>query len=200
MKSNDEKIAALKLFNEKTQKLQSSSFVRDLQSPEAGVKIQVRRAADDSFTTSSKRTGPSEESIDSFVLTFRFFIQDNEDSSLRNIAKIYHETDFEDDLPGRFDSTRDAINDLLDSPNQFNITYNQNTPTNREVMEVFIYGGLAHANPKKYQQFNAWMSNQNIEKLFTACFSLILGNILNAISFIANLNKEAIEQLNDMKS
>ncbi len=199
MTNFDEQIAAIKLFNEKALKLQNSSFVRDLQLPNAGVKIKGERQDDGNFAISSERKGPSDESIEAFVLTFRFFIQDNEESSLRNIASIYHGTDFENDLTGRFDSARNAINHLLASPNPLNITYNETVPTNRQVMEVFIYGGLAHANPEKYALYKEWMSFPPVARMLETCFTLVLGQILNAISFIANVNEEAIQQLKNRK-
>lgn len=192
-------MTAILLFNEKAQKLQSSSFVRDLQSPNAGIQIKGIRLDDGSFLINSKRQGPSAESIEAFVLTFRFFIQDNESSSLRNIASIYQEIDFENDLKGRFESARNAINQLLASPNDLNFSYNNRIPTNRQIMEVFVYGGLAHADPKKSATFKEWMAIPIAAKLFEACFTLILGNILNAIAFISKVNEEAIEQLKFQK-
>jgi hypothetical protein len=38
-----------------------------------------------------QRTGPHDESVDAFLLTFRFFIQDNESSSFRNMAQLYEQ-------------------------------------------------------------------------------------------------------------
>lgn len=200
MKTIDDHIAALLLFNEKALKLQNSSFVRDLQLPDAGFQIKGKRLIDGSFSVSSERMGPSDESIEAFVLTFRFFIQDNEKASLSNISSIYHNIAFENDLSGRFDSARDAINQLLEAPNRLNITYNETTPTNRQVMETFIYGGLAHANPSKYVTYKEWMYLPVVAKMFEVCFALILGDILNAISFLVKVNEQAIKQLRSQTS
>ncbi len=189
-------IASLELFNEKANKLLNSSFVQALLSPDSGVTISGRKKNDDSFAVRTEVFGPSQESIDAFVLTFRFFIQDNESTALRNIANIYENASIDQEFLERFYSARVATNQLLDSPNMFNITYNDITPTNRDVMETFIYGGLVHANPEKYKQFKEWMGFPPASGLFQACFTSVLGHVLSAIGFIANLNREVLFVIN----
>jgi hypothetical protein len=201
MPTLDESITALELFNEKAQKLMNSSFVQALQSPDAVVKISGKRLEDGQFSVMSERGGPKGESIDAFILNFRFFIQNNEASSLKNVAAVYHAGDFENDLAGRFDSARNAINELLDKPNLMNLGFDDIVPNNRRVMEVFIYGSLAHGNDKeKAAAFKEWMAFPPMAIMSEACFHLILGNILNGIAFIARLNLEALAQLSDRRS
>jgi hypothetical protein len=159
------------------------------------VTISGQRKNDGSFELTSERRGPSQEAIDAFVLTFRFFIQDNERSSFRNIAAVYDTSNIENELKDRFESAREAVNKLLDSPNVLNINYNGVILVNREIMEVFIYGGLAHANNEKYKRYKEWMSFPPSAVLLQACFTIVLGGILQAIVYISNINRQAIEEL-----
>jgi hypothetical protein len=191
----DNHMEALKLFNEKADKLLKSAFVEALASGQTEATISGHRQENGSFEISSKLRGPSPEAVEAFVLTFRFFIQDNETTSLRNIATIYEEIGDDDGFLSRFNSARNAINQFLDSPNYVNVTFHNQTPTNRDVMETFIYGGLAHANPEKHQWFKAWMGFPLANVLFSLCFSSVLGQVLRAISFIQNLNEELIPKL-----
>jgi len=188
-------IAALQLFNEKAEKLMQLSFIKALGAPNTGVTISGKRKDDGTWEGKSERRGPSLEAIEAFVLTFRFFIQDNERSSLRNVAAVYDAATIDQELPERFKSGRDGVNKLLDSPNLLNISYNDVRLTNREIMDVFIYGGLGHANLEKEKRFKEWMAFPPTAALFEACFALILGHVLNAITFIAGVNREAIEEL-----
>ena len=185
-------IEALELFNEKAGKLLNSAFVGALASGKTGATISGRRQENGLFEISPELRGPSSEAVDAFILTFRFFVQDNETTSLRNIAKIYIEIGDDDEFLSRFNSARDSINQFLDLPNLMNITFNNSTPTNRDVMETFIYGGLAHANPKKCQVYMAWMGFPPASVLFHLCFNDVLGQVLRAISFVKNLNEELI--------
>jgi len=192
-------IASLELFNEKASILLGSSFINALLSPDSGVKLSGRTENDNSFLLRTEVTGPSKESIDAFVLTFRFFIQDNEPISFRNIAKIYENAYINGEFLERFNSARVATNKLLDSPNMFNITFHDSKPTNRDVMETFIYGGLAHANPEKNQLYNEWMGFPPTRGLFQTCFNSVLGHVLRAIRFISILNREVIQKLTSTK-
>ena len=185
-------IEALELFNEKADKLLNSAFVEALASGKTEATINGRRQENGSFEISPELRGPSPEAVDAFILTFRFFIQDNETSSLRNIATIYDDIGDDDEFLSRFNSARNSINQFLDSPNLMNITFNNSTPTNRDVMVTFIYGGLAHENRKKSQLYKAWTAFPPASVLFHLCFNDVLGEVLRAISFIRNLNEELL--------
>ena len=188
-------IAALQLFSEKAHELMGLSFVKAVTDPNAGVTISGQAQEDGSFELRSTVRGPSKEAINAFVLTFRFFIQDNETISLRNKAALYDALNVDPQLKEWFKSARDVINSMLDSPNFMNLNYNGITPTNREVMEVFVYGGLAHANPHKYQRFKEWMSFPPSAALMQNCFNMILGHVLHAIVYISQVNEKALQQL-----
>jgi hypothetical protein len=81
-------IEALQLFNEKADKLLNSAFVRALASGKTEATISGHRQDNGSFEISSELRGPPPEAVEAFVLTFRFFVQDNETTSLRNIATM----------------------------------------------------------------------------------------------------------------
>jgi hypothetical protein len=196
----DEKIAALRLFNEKVRELLESSFVKAVSSPNAGFSISWERHKDGNFKMSSTVRGPSVEAVKAFVLTFRFFIQDNESISLRNIAALYDSSNIDTQQRAYFQSARDQVNQLLDSPNFFNLNYNGVTPTNRQVMDVFVYGGLAHANPEKYNLYKEWMSFSPSGVILQACFNAILGHILHALAYIEQVNETTLQQLTNGKS
>jgi len=195
MKKSQDQVSALRLFTEKANRLFQLSFVKSISDPKTGLKLSGERLKDGTFAVKSERHGPSREAIDAFVLTFRFFIQDNEISSFKNIASIYESLPVDPEFNKRFLSARDSVNQLLDSPNLLNIVFDEVKPTNREVLDVFIYGGLAHANPKKSHVYKEWMSFSPSAIIFEACFVSILSHVLRAIDFIAKLNEEVLKEL-----
>ena len=195
-----DQITALKLYNEKVEELLKGSFVKAVTSPNAGFSLAGERQEDGSFSMRSAVRGPSKEAIKAFVLTFRFFIQDNDKISLRNIASLYKASNIDAEQKRNFKSARDAINNMLDLPNFINLNYNGITPTNREIMDVFIYGGLAHANSEKYKRYKEWMSFPPAAAMLQTCFNMILGHILHALAYIEQVNVTTIQQLTKQKS
>lgn len=191
----NKQLAALRLFNEKTAELMELSFVQSLADPEAGFAIGIQRQEDGRYEVTSSVNGPTTEAVKAFVLTYRFFIQDNETTSFRNIARLYATADIDTELKDRFLSARSAINEMLDSPINLDFTYNGKRPTNRILMDVFIYGGLAHANPQKYETYKEWMGHPISNAIFRSSFTIVLGHVLNAIVYIARVNLMAIEQI-----
>jgi len=193
-------LEALRLFNEKALKLRQSSFVHALVAAPPSLKLRGEKQKDGSLSLSAEARGPSQESIDAFVITFRFFVQDNEVTSLRNMARLYKSASLPQELRDRFESARAAVNELLNGPNLVNISHNGETPTNRKVLNVFVYGGLAHANPEAYKTYKEWISFPPSAVFFQTCFTSIMAYVLEAIDFIAKLNEETIVHLSSGQS
>jgi hypothetical protein len=196
----EDQISALRLFNEKVRELLDLSFVKAVTDPNAGFSLSGERQEDGSFKMHSSVRGPSVEAVKAFVLTFRFFIQDNETTSLHNIASLYDSINIDPQQRAYFQSARNEVNNMLDAPNLLNLNYNGVTPTNRQVMDVFVYGGLAHANPEKYKTYRDWMSFPPVAAMLQACFNAILGHILHALAYIEQVNETTLKQLNNAKS
>lgn len=187
----NENFQTLRFFNEKADILQRCSFTTLVFTQETGVRIFARLGE----PATVERHGPDEESISAFVLTYRFFIQNNERISFSNLAKLYHELPISEEKKGTFDDIRTSINNFLDSNTMFNI--NNSIITRRQLMDVFIYGGLAHANLEKKRIFDSWMRNYSfLNSLLVNEFVAILGNIMHAIEAIKNLNLEVLTELN----
>lgn len=75
----------LRLFNEKAERLFSSRFWKTFIREGTGISMRFFR----NHTITVTRRGPDQDEIESFILTLRFFIQDNEISSFRNLAMAY---------------------------------------------------------------------------------------------------------------
>ncbi len=183
-----EKIEALKLFIEKADKLKNSNFV---------TRIVKRSGVDLSFNTGQKtvvrRRGPDDENIDAFILTFRFFIQDNEPISLRNIKDVFHSDLATEEEKNNFDEARSNLNTYLEGNTMFNIN---GMIRRRELMEVFIFGGLSHANSIKKEKYDRWMGSDILAPFVQNEFAVIIFEALNIIVFIQNLCEMVLERAN----
>jgi len=189
---NKDPLDALKLFNEKAEKLKKCSFTRLVFKEKSGITFSAKIGE----PVKLERRGPNEEAIDAFVLTFRFFIQDNEKSSFRNISKVYDKLPISQQEKDLFMYARKKLNDLLDSGSILKID-NKTLVTKRHILYVFIYGGLSHANERKKKIFDYWASDSILGPLLQNEFVFILATLMNFIMYIQNLNEEVIKELGE---
>ncbi len=183
---------ALELFNEKAEKLEKLSFTKTIFEGKSGIHISGKVGE----PLSVIRFGPDEEATSAFVLTFRFFIQDNERSSFNNIEKIYNYLDIDKEEKEIFRSIRKNLNDFLNSESTgLQIEVDGKKLSNRHILDVFVYGGLAHANKKKKQEYDSWMRNPVLSQLIENEFISILGVVMKYIISTKNLNEKVIKEI-----
>lgn len=185
-------IRALWLFNKKAERLLKSrfaDFVREKKQFRVVYDIKKEKPI------VILKELPDKHAIDEFVLTFRFFIQDNEDSSFRMMAKLYENLPISKELKTQFVELRENLNDYLDSEPSIKFKINDQIPTCRTIMNVFIYGKLAHADKKLGKIFDEWASNRVMFPLLEFEFNTIINNIFRIIQFTQGINDKAIEEL-----
>ena len=141
----------------------------------------------------AQRQGPSDEEIDAFVLTIRFFVQDNESISFSKMGELYGQLPISADLNQKFDYARSETNADLDKATPFNV--DGFVITFRYVFEVFLWGGLAHANAKKKVVYDSWAQNAILFPLLQNEFIRALAMILNMVFYTRALNKAALGEM-----
>jgi len=188
-----EDLKALELFNQKAEVLKNSRFMKFLL--EKGSGLTMSQQEDLSFEIEPK--WPDWDAINAFVLTFRFFIQDNEKSSFRNMAETYDGLPISQEKKELFKDARRQLNQLLDSPCP--IVINGQAPTYDQIMRIIIYGQLAHRDEKKKATYDQWMSHPLLDPLLTNEFISILGHAMSIIAYVQKLNEEVIEELSQKK-
>lgn len=185
-------IETLNLFNEKTDELINSEFVRHMQN--VGLKVTLKIS-----TTQEPvviHTLPNHEIIKAFVLTIRFFIQNNECSSIKNLAELYKEMPLSDGLKKDFTWARNELNEEFKKKPFLQL--NGEELTHRRIFDTFIYGGLAHANKEKKEEYDKWMNDKIIAPLLMSEFYNFLLYFLNCIAYIKKINVKAMEEINSL--
>ena len=192
--ATSEEIESLRLFNEKAEKLLNSRYAKYLKAKQKlSVTFTFRRGQE----PTAERELPDQDAIDAFVLTFRFFIQKREVSSFRHLAKVYERLPISPEQKKNFVDWRKALNDYLDR--KVNCTIHGFTPTTRQLMNTFIYGGLAHADPKLKVLYDKWKADMFVFPILETHFCGILERVLKAIVNVAEINKRTIEKLKQTK-
>lgn len=188
-------LAPLKLFNEKAEKLLNTRFVKYLQETR---KLSVGFTFIRGQEPITERNLPDQDAIDAFVLTFRFFIQKKEASSFRNLAKVYKTLPISVKLKNSFFNWRNGLNDYLNK--KINCTVDGLTPTKRELINTFIYGGLAHADTKLKPLYHKWKADMYVYPILETHFCSILETVLRVIENVAEINKKAIAEIEETKT
>ncbi|TAK63180.1 hypothetical protein [Methylobacter sp.] len=182
-------LPALELFIDKTSKLENSGFVNKIRQ-EFTLDINIDLSRTDVLEVRSIR--PNQENIDAFILTFRFFIQDNEAISIRKLQKFFDSNFVTNEEKTKFNAIRKSLNDFL-SENS-NLIFKEENISNSLLMDTFIYGGLSHATKGKKEKFDLWMSRDDAQEFFWHKFSIIIFTVLQAIQSIRDMLLIVIER------
>lgn len=178
----------VEIFVESVDELLGSDF-----SQEIGKSITVGFLAgpDGNITTSVQ--GPRRDAIKAFLLTLRFFCQDNEATSLRNMADRLKGLSVDQKLKDAFLESRKNFNAFLDSALSSPVE-GVGADTKRELFKAFLYGVFAHANPRHRKKVKGWEGKLYFADL-EAQFAVILASFLAALSAMANACREMLKQM-----
>lgn len=193
-------LRALRLFNEKADKLKELSFTEWVTSNPTRFSLEFKGGGG----LMGKRSGPDAESIDAFLLTLRFFVQNNEPSSFCNMAGTYEELGrgslVSAPIVNAFIETRTTMNQWLDQALPVGFIGRQKADdkgfTRREVFEVILYGALAHATQSKKAQYEEWQQKYPyLLPYFEYTFANVLKEFLRVIDHMQHLNDRALAEL-----
>ena len=191
-------IDTLLLFNEKADKLEKSSFIKNYL--DTSIVTSWKRGQS---VIEAKRYGPDDEAIEAFVLTIRFFIRNNDNMSLSIITNLYADLPIDIELIESVKEAHTKINTFLDTISNFKVVRNEtkssqkyiDTYTYREILDIIIWGGLAHADIEKKKVYGHWKNIPVFIARAEVVFIHALKTLLDAILLIRNINNEALKQL-----
>ena len=181
-----ETIADLKLFNEKAAVLLGSSFADAMLRNESAFMFSWKAGE----SCEAVLVGAEGESVDAAFLTLRMFLQDNDRISIRNIAKFYSQEQELIAYRWEFNSLRARINAFLDRGNGVNF-FGKNY-TNREVIELLLYGSKGHTNRTKEAVLRSLLKAPIVAQLFLNQVNIAAALLIKGIAAIAEINNKAL--------
>ena len=168
------------LFVESAYKLETSPFWKWATS-RRGASDMERIIAGDWLA----HDGLSPETLDSFCLTLRLLIQDQDGFSIRKINSLANTWN------DRGSSYRDGIHQAVESlhcklceRSLVQFPGRQET-TNGDVFDIIFYGGIAHANPGKRDQFRELTKSGLFSFFLFQSFLGVLFHYRNCIQTVA---------------
>lgn len=190
----------LRLFNEKLAKLERTGFAKRYKEtvPEVVAKFDdvVFEPGEDGLFSIAGRIESwvpefNQDEIDAFVLTFRMLTQRNDQISLPALAKIYEKEWMPGEARSAFTDAHKQLNVYLDSA--ATIQLGESRIAIRTILEVTIYGGLAHTNKEKERAFRAWMQEPGTAGFFWVEFIAALKEMMRYFAYFKSLNEAVLE-------
>ena len=185
----DPLVDRLQLFNRKVDKLASFSLYEHVTSKATTAHVHWER--DKGWEAVFE--GPGVEALDATVLTLRQFMQDNDPVSLANMRRAYEDPRMPPDIREAFCDTTAKLNAFLDRDTNVAVEASRKL-THRDVLNIFVYGGLAHSNPRYRAMFESLASTPFMAVL-QVDFVNAVGTFVTALRYMANANKQALEAL-----
>lgn len=186
----DETKKLLELIVEKAEKLRGFGFEDHVR--KVGLDFYVERQADDSWQI--ELGFPDEEKRDAFILTFRFFHQVNEPISFHQILLMADDPGLSDHWKEEAARLQGVYFDYLDGHSEYTVNLFEGRPTRGVMLDLGLYGGLAHANnPTKVEQFREWTRDDIRSGLFQQEFARILLRVLQLIYEIAGVSRQELQ-------
>jgi hypothetical protein len=134
----------------------------------------------------------SQDEIDAFVLSYRVFTQRNDRLSIPSLAKI-HEKDWMSENPREcFEDARRQLNEYLDG--YATVEFPGSRILVRTLVDVIIYGGLAHSNQQKAEIFESW-ENSGFMGFIWADFMAYAREAVDTLKYIRGLNQGLMDHL-----
>ena len=184
----DDQIRILERFNEKADRLGQRGFAEE--SRGGGAIVEWRKG----LGWVGFHVGPSEKTVDATVLTLRFFMLCNESTSLSNMAKLHSNLNIESQVAAQFLKVRDQLNSYLDSPSNLSIS-EEGPMTHRQILDLFLYGDLAHANNSTTVANYRSISQTAFFPLFQDDFTTTVQLFMSALTEMQEINCLALDQL-----
>jgi len=190
--SSSRYVQKLKSFNEKVNEIKETNFVRWFKRNKLSFTFPVF-----GFKHKSTRKFPTVESVRSFILLFRFFIQDNETISIRNIANVYDTASLSTQTKSSFYFYRNHLSTFLNSVPGIRVVGERRLGklNNWEILKIFIYGKLAHRSKAQYKRYQVIENDRHLCDMYWFNFFSALSACLHYIVKISEVNKDAIREL-----
>jgi hypothetical protein len=179
-------IADLKLFLEKSDVLLASRFADAMIRTSSGFMLEWHAGRG----CEAILVGAEGESVDAAFLTLRMFLQNNDRLSIGNIAKIYSGEPELSSFQSEFEELRQSINGFLDQRN--GIDFFGKHYTNREAIELLMYGTKGHTNREKEAEVKALLEIPIVAPMFLNQVNSAAAVLIRGIEELAKINKKAL--------
>jgi hypothetical protein len=138
---------------------------------------------------------PDAKERDAFLLTFRLFYQENEPISFPNLPKLLNDPSLSGSFRNQIEAIRQGYFDYISGYSNYTVKLFEGHPTRKQMIDVGLYGGLAHTNrPERIEQYHIWARDDIRASLFEQEFAAFLVRILGFIYQLSDACKGELER------
>ena len=127
-----------------------------------------------------------QDAVEAFVLTYRLLTQDNDRYSVRNLARLYAKDWMEPEGQERLAEARVGIANYLTQ--QVHFDFGERPENVGVLMDVVVYGGLAHSNGGKERRLRVWNKTGPGANMVWVEFMAALIGLMSYLLYIRDLN------------
>lgn len=126
------------------------------------------------------------EEIDAFVLTYRILTQRNDRYSIHELDKLYSSSWVESEGRNAFQQARARIKDIFES--HTTMDFGDGPVPLQTLLDVVVYGALAHNTPSKERQYKTWTENPTMAAGVWIEFMAALLAVMKILRHIQDVN------------
>ena len=178
-----------KRFNRKAESLNRRQYLQEIRTKQGLTGISTAPGVG----ITMEYDFPDEEHLFAFLFVLRQFDSHGDHISLRRIAALHQRLPTAPDLRRRARALSRDLDAYLKKPTKLILGDHQ--PTRREVFNVLLYGGYAHANDYHEPKFLQWTETEYVRVLTLDEFGEIALGYTQAVFFMRGLNIEALAEL-----
>lgn len=134
-----------------------------------------------------ERFGADEFATDAYALTLRFFLNGRDGISIKQVGDLYQLLPLEDEEKCRLSEAFRQFEESLQE--KIGIKVIDTELTRWMVVEVLLYGDLAHANDDKRPVFEDWRDPPQLYAMIQAEFEVAVAHISNFIFQLRGFNE-----------
>ena len=191
-------LETLSRFNRRVDRIEQSGFWKRYANEEPHVISRMQDmttvlTSDTSFAMTGRihsiLKNFSQDEIGAFILDYRQFTQNNDPISIGNLSKIYSNDWVPPGAREAFEDARAKLNARLQAPTT--IMFGERTLLLSTLVDVVVYGGLAHANPEKAATFEDWEKSGVMGFIWAEFFAHLRG-LVATLQYFRMLNSQIL--------
>ncbi|HOW85045.1 MAG TPA: hypothetical protein P5119_06775 [Candidatus Aminicenantes bacterium] len=180
--SPEDSIELLKLFVERVEKLDGSSYIKTIR--ENHLKLSIKASFVDR-TIRFTNSAPNSEYLDAFLFTLRLFMQKKDSISIVKTADMIEALNVSQEAKDRFFRQQNFLDKFLEEPSM--IMIDGRAINNNELLETILYGYRGHLKISQplYKQYKEWAANPIATNIVGFAFNNVLVTYFEALCVMA---------------
>lgn len=189
--TQDEAVAALRLFNERFDEVLQCGFTQWVTENKIRFSVSGHESGELGVTVDV----PDLDKVKAITTTVRAFVLNGDKMSLAVLADAYEVLPIEDAAREHYGQARGAYRQYLNGTGPIKINMGGEDITPQCVWDVFVYGHIMHLDLDQRATYRQWMEDETKSKLMQFMFCNTLIELMKVAGYISQLNAYILQYL-----